>query len=205
MDTLELIGSTLGLGFTSGLRLYATVLAVGLAIHFGKLHLSHAQESLKILAEWPVIGAAGVAYLAEFFMDKIPWVDTVWDSFHTFIRPIGAVVLAATMLGSVDPALRVTVAILCGGVALASHSSKAAARVAINHSPEPFSNIAASLAGDLLAPIGVWLSFSHPLVVMAFVAIFVAIFLWLAPKVFRALSTPFVALKNFATRKDSPL
>jgi hypothetical protein len=202
MDTIDLIGSTLGIGFVSGIRLYATVLALGLAIHFGWLHLSPGQQQLSILGAWPVLTAAGIAYLAEFFTDKIPWVDSAWDSFHTLIRPLGAVVLAVSVLGSMDPVLKLTLAILCGGVAFASHSSKAAARVAINHSPEPFTNIGASLVGDILAPLGLWLSLRHPLVILVLVVIFLAGFVWLAPKIFRALSLPVAALRKL-TRKSS--
>jgi Domain of unknown function (DUF4126) len=200
MDTIDLLGSTLGIGFVSGIRLYATILALGLAIHFDKFHLNPGQEKLAILGTWPVLIAAGVACLAEFFADKIPLVDSLWDSFHTFIRPIGAVVLSASLLGSIDPTLKLVLVILAGGVALAGHSSKAAARVAINHSPEPFTNIGASLAGDLFAPAGLWLSFHHPAIVLVLVAIFLAVFAWLAPKVFRALSMPVAAFRKLVRR-----
>jgi hypothetical protein len=199
MDTIALIGSTLGVGFVSGIRLYATVLALGLAIRFGLFHLSPAQHSLGILASWPVLIAAAIAYAAEFFADKVPWIDTVWDSFHTFIRPLGAVLIAASLLGSIDPALRLTLVILTGGVALASHSAKAATRVGINHSPEPFTNIGASLAGDVFAPTALWLSFSHPLIILVCIAIFIAFFLWMAPKIFRLIRTPVNALRRVAS------
>jgi hypothetical protein len=188
MDTIGLLGSTLGLSFAAGVRLYATILAVGLAVRFGWLHLSAQQQALQVLAHPAVLIAAGVACLAEFFVDKVPWVDSLWDSFHTFIRPIGAALLAATTLGSLDPALRVVLVILCGGVAFASHSSKAATRLVANQSPEPFSNIAISLLEDGLAPLGVWLSFIHPVVVFVMVLVFLAAFLWLAPKVVRAVT-----------------
>jgi len=158
METIALIGSTMGLAFVAGVRLYATVLALGLAIRFNLLHLGTVGEPLRVLSHSAVLVAAGLAYLAEFFADKIPWVDSVWDSFHTFIRPMGAAILAADVLGDINPVLKILLIIVCGGVAFASHSSKAAARLVVNHSPEPFTNIGISLIEDAFVPFGVWLS-----------------------------------------------
>ena len=115
MDTIELIGATMGLGFLAGVRLYATILTLGLAIRFGWFHPGPMAEPLRILAEPMVLIAAGVACAIEFFADKVAWVDSIWDSFHAFIRPIGAVVVSAAVLGSFDPVLKVTLIILCGG------------------------------------------------------------------------------------------
>jgi hypothetical protein len=193
VDTIELIGSTMGLGFLAGVRLYATILTLGLAIRFGWFHPEPMAAQLRILAEPMVLIAAGVACAIEFFADKVAWVDSIWDSFHAFIRPIGAVVVSAAVLGSFDPVLKVTLIVLCGGVAFASHSSKAATRLLVNHSPEPFSNIAISLAEDALVPFGVWLSLRHPRIVLALVLTFLVVFLWAAPKVFRAVRLQFVA------------
>jgi hypothetical protein len=193
VDTIELIGSTMGLGFLAGVRLYATILTLGLAIRFGWFHPAPEAAQLRILAEPMVLIAAGVACAIEFFADKVAWVDSIWDSFHAFIRPIGAVVVSAAVLGSFDPVLKVTLIILCGGVAFASHSSKAATRLLVNHSPEPFSNIAISLAEDALVPFGVWLSLRHPQIVLGLVLAFLVVFFWLAPKVFRAVRLQFVA------------
>jgi hypothetical protein len=194
MDTIQLIGATMGLGFVAGIRLYATVLALGLAIRFGWLHPGAVGAPLEILAHPAVLTAAGVAYLAEFLADKIPWIDSVWDTFHTLIRPIGAAVLAATVLGDINPVVRLTLILLCGGVAFASHSSKAAIRLVVNHSPEPFTNIGLSLAGDVLAPFGVWLSLSHPVFVLLVVLTFLTGFVWLMPKVFRSMRLQIAAL-----------
>jgi len=194
VDAIELIGTTMGLGFVAGVRLYATILTLGLAIRFGWFHPGPIAEPLRILAEPPVLIAAGVACAIEFFADKVPWVDSIWDSFHAFIRPIGAVVVSAAVLGSVDPVLRVTLIILCGGVAFTSHSTKAATRLLVNHSPEPFSNIGISLAEDALVPFGVWLSLRHPQIVFGLVLVFLVVFIWVAPKVFRAVRLQFAGL-----------
>ena len=193
MDTIELIGATMGLGFVAGVRLYATILTLGLAIRFGWFHPGPMAADLRVLAEPVVLIAAGVACAIEFFADKVAWVDSIWDSFHAFIRPIGAVVVSAAVLGSFDPVLKVTLIILCGGVAFASHSTKAATRLLVNHSPEPFSNVAVSLAEDALVPFGVWLSLRHPRIVLGLVLAFLVVFIWAAPRVFRAVRLQFVA------------
>jgi hypothetical protein len=142
-----------------------------------------------------VLIASGAACFVEFFADKVPWVDSLWDSFHTFIRPIGAVLLASAALGNFDPAVRATLMILCGGVALASTGSKASTRLAVNHSPEPFSNIGLSLIEDALIPVGLWISLKHPEVAMALVSIFLGFFLWFAPKIFRTVRLHWIALR----------
>jgi hypothetical protein len=195
MDTLELIGSTMGLGFLAGIRLYATVFALGLAIRYGWFHPGPGAAGLMILAHPAVLIASGLACLVEFTADKVPWVDSMWDSFHTFIRPVGAVLLASAALGNFDPAVRATLMILCGGVALASTGSKASTRLAVNHSPEPFSNIVLSLLEDALIPVGMWISLKHPEIAMAFISIFLGVFLWLAPKIFRSVRLRWVALR----------
>jgi hypothetical protein len=185
METWAALGSMAGLGLTSGLRLYATVLAVGLGIRFGFLHPHAGLEHLSVLASPYVLVPAGVAYLAEFFADKIPWVDSAWDFFHTLIRPVGAAVLGAAAVGTVDRKTAVAAMLLCGSVALTSHATKAGTRFLVNHSPEPFSNIAVSFTEDGLAVAGAWLAVQHPLVMLGIVVCFLALFLWLAPKVFR--------------------
>jgi len=203
VDTLELIGSTMGMGFLAGIRLYATVFALGLAIRYGWFHPGPGAAGLMILAHPAVLIASGVACLIEFAADKVPWVDSLWDSFHTFIRPVGAVLLASAALGNFDPAVRATLMILCGGVALASTGSKASTRLAVNHSPEPFSNIALSLAEDALIPIGMWISLKHPEIAMALVSIFLGVFLWMAPKIFRSVRLRWVALRVWLGDKAS--
>lgn len=201
MDTFELIGSTMGLGFIAGLRLYATVLALGLGIRFGWIHPAGMAEPLGVLAHTAVLSVAAVAFAIEFCADKIPWVDSLWDGFHTFIRPIGAALAAAATLGTVDPLLRVVLILLCGGVAFASHSSKAATRLVVNHSPEPVSNAILSGAEDVFVPVAVWLSLSHPKFVFGLTAAFLVAFLCLAPRIFRSLRLQVVALKVWCMGK----
>jgi hypothetical protein len=194
VDTLALIGSTMGLGFLAGIRLYATVFLLGLAIRLGWFHPGAGSAELAVLAHPAVLIVSGLACLVEFAADKIPWLDSLWDSFHTFIRPIGAAVLAAAAFGHFDPVVKAVLIVICGGVALASNSSKAATRLAVNHSPEPFSNIALSLFEDALIPAGMWVSLKHPEVALGMVGVFLFLFLWLAPKIFRAVRLQLAAL-----------
>ena len=195
MDTLQVLGSAMGLGFLAGIRLYATVFALGLAIRMGWFHLSSSFQHLDVLAQTPVLAVSGLAFAIEFFADKVPWLDSVWDSIHTFIRPIGAALLGAAALGSFDPTTQWLLALLCGGVAFTGHTSKAATRLVANHSPEPFSNIALSLAEDMLVPAGLWVAFEHPLIAIGVVSAFVLLFAWLSPKIFRLLHVSWTALR----------
>ena len=194
METLGVIGSTLGLGFLAGIRLYATVFLLGIAIRLGWFHPGVGSAELMVLAHPAVLIASGLACLVEFAADKIPWLDSLWDSFHTFIRPIGAAVLAAAAFGHFDPVAKAVLIVICGGIALASNSSKAATRLAVNHSPEPFSNIGLSLLEDALIPAGMWVSLKHPEVALGLVAVFMFLFLWLAPRIFRAVRLQLAAL-----------
>jgi hypothetical protein len=200
MEAINLLGSTMGLGLVSGLNLYATVLTVGLGIRLGLITLTPETSGLAVLSNPYVLIAAGVIYLIEFFADKIPWVDSIWDSVHTFIRPLGAAVIGATAIGAVEPQTAV-IAALCAGVSLSGHSVKAGTRLLANHSPEPFSNIALSLVEDFLVVIGSWLALSHPAIMVTIVAIFLIAFIWFAPKAFRLMRVEYLAslalLKKF--------
>jgi Domain of unknown function (DUF4126) len=196
LDNLGLLGSALGLGFLAGIRLYATVLALGLAIRFHLLHLRPGMQGLEVLADWRVLVIAGVACLAEFFADKIPYLDSAWDAVHTFIRPVGAAVLAATALDGMDPALRTCLAILAGGVALTSHSGKAAARAMVNHSPEPFSNVALSFAEDAAVPVGVWLATAHPVITLSVVIVLLVLIAFFVRAAVRGLRRSFGAIRR---------
>ena len=199
MDAIHLLATTLGLGFAAGLRLYATVLGLGLAIRFHLLTLPDSARGLEVLAHPAVLIAAGAAVLIEFVSDKIPWVDSLWDSVHTIIRPVGAAVLAATAFATIDPVFRMVLVILCGGVALSSHATKAATRLAVNQSPEPFSNIALSLLGDVTAPFVLWLTATHPLITMTLVILFLCIFAWLASRIWRLLKNGVQRLRRWSS------
>src|SRR5262252_1929795 len=138
MDQLNLLAAALGLAALAGINLYLTVFATGLAIHFHWITLSPAYQSLDILGNPWIIAVAGILYFLEFFADKIPWVDSIWDAVHTVIRPIGGAFLGIQVLGHPDPVFAVIVGLLAGGTTLVAHTAKATTRLTANTSPEPF-------------------------------------------------------------------
>jgi len=200
MEAINLLGSTMGLGLMSGLNLYATVLTVGLGIRLGLITLNPETSGLAVLSSPYVLIAAGVIYLVEFFADKIPWVDSIWDGVHTLIRPLGAAVIGAAAIGVVEPRTAV-IAALCAGVSLAGHSVKAGTRLLANHSPEPFSNIGLSLIEDVLVVAGSWVALKYPAIMVVIVVVFMIAFIWFAPKAFRLVRVEYLAtlavLKKF--------
>ena len=146
MELVAALGRTLGLSFAAGINLYATVVVLGLASRFGWVELP---EQFEALDSNIVIGIAIVLYAVEFTADKLPWVDSAWDTVHTFIRPIGGALIAVVALGDASPTLEALVAILGGSVAASTHLTKTGARVAVNTSPEPVSNWILSFAEDV--------------------------------------------------------
>jgi hypothetical protein len=187
MKTLTLLGAVTGIALFAGIRLYATVLTVGLCLRYGLLSLPPELSSLAVLSHPYVLVVAGVCGAAEFLADKIPWVDSLWDALHAILRPAGAALIAFAAVGRLDPAAEVAVVLLCGGVAFSSHSAKAGARLLVNQSPEPFSNLLLSLAEDALAVAGSYSAIAHPLASLAVVAVFLALFALLARRIFRRL------------------
>ncbi|MEN6534345.1 MAG: DUF4126 domain-containing protein [Bryobacteraceae bacterium] len=187
MDTLLPLASALGLGMLAGARLYATVFALGLLVRLDWITLPAAWQQVSALADTRVLVASGIACAVEFVADKIPWVDSAWDSIHTFIRPVGAALLASTFFSNVDPVYQVLLFLLAGGVALTGHAAKAATRLAVNHSPEPFSNIVVSFAEDAAVAGGLYMLVKHPWVMAGIALGFLLLFAWLAPRIYRAL------------------
>lgn len=184
MDWLHVWGIAMGAAWLSGFRLYASVLTLGLLQHFGFASLP---GELRILGQWWVIAIAGLLCLTEFVADKFPAVDSAWDAVHTFIRIPAGAVLAAAAFGHFDARVRIVAFLLGGGIALASHATKASVRLAVNASPEPFSNIALSAAEDAG---GVGLSLLaafHPVVTLAIVAVLVIAGVFVFRKLARAL------------------
>lgn len=182
MNPLETLALALGTGFSSGLNLYATVATLGLLQRFGIIHLP---QPLQVVAHPWVLGISVALYLVEFFADKVPYVDTLWDTIHTFVRPPAAAVLAYAAAGAAPPEWRWGAALLAGGVALTSHGTKASARAAVNSSPEPFSNWALSFGEDLLAVWLSWLASVHPVATIVLVAVLVAFCAFLLFHLFR--------------------
>jgi len=188
MDTISSVALAAGLGWASGLRLYATVFALGLLAKFGYVHLPAA---LDILSHPYVIALSGTLFVVEFFADKFPLVDSVWDSIHTFIRIPGGALLAMGAIDSSDPLIATSVALLGGTLAGGTHLAKSGSRALINTSPEPFSNWMASFSEDGLVAIGLWLALAHPTLFMVFIVIFIILLFWLLPKLWRGIQMMF--------------
>jgi len=186
METLELLGVALGLASLAGINLYLTVFVSGLAIQQGWITLQPQYEQLAVLGDPIIVGVAGTLFVIEFFADKVPWVDSLWDSVHTFIRPVGGAMLAVTALGDVQPVYDVLVGLLAGGVALTTHGAKAGTRLLVNASPEPFSNIGVSFAEDATVLAGLALVHTHPVAALAVTVVAVGVTIWLAPRIFGA-------------------
>jgi hypothetical protein len=182
MNPVGILGVALGAGFSSGLNLYATVATLGLLERFGVIHLP---PSLQGLSHPVILILAGVLYVVEFFADKIPYVDTVWDAIHTFIRPPAAALLAYSAASSAPAEWRWGVALLAGGVALTSHGTKASARAAVNTLPEPFSNWALSFGEDVLAVWLTWMATVHPVATTIIAVVLVALSIYLVFHLFR--------------------
>jgi hypothetical protein len=176
MDTTQLIALAGALGWASGVRLYLVVLLTGLAGFMGWIQLP---QGLHLLAHPVVLGASGFMVFVEFFTDKIPGLDSLWDVVHTVIRIPAGAALAAGVFGA-DSGLMALVAALMGGtLAATSHAAKATTRAAINTSPEPFSNVGASLFEDGMVPAGLWLAIAHPVVFVIVLVLVLVLSVWL--------------------------
>jgi uncharacterized protein DUF4126 len=160
VELAVVLGRTIAFALAAGVNVYATVALIGLSVRFGWVDLPPQYDAF---GSDLVIGAAAVMYLLEFFADKVPYVDTLWDVVHTVIRPVGGALIAVTSLGEASPAAVSLAALLGGAVATSSHLTKASTRAVANTSPEPFSNWALSLVEDAFAFGLGYLALTHPL------------------------------------------
>lgn len=174
------ISLTMGVAWASGINLYAAILVLGLLGTTGNITLP---ATLQILTDPMVMTAAGVMYFVEFFADKMPGVDTGWDTLHTFIRIPAGALLATGAVGNVNPAVALTAAILGGGLAAGAHAVKSGSRVFINTSPEPFTNWTASIAEDVAVIGGLWAALHYPRLFLVLMIVFIGLMLWLLPKI----------------------
>jgi hypothetical protein len=193
MGTIEALSLAMGIAWTSGINLYATVAALGIA---GRSEMIQLPPELQVLTHPAVIVIACIMYVIEFFADKVPYVDSGWDVVHTFIRVPAGAILAAKSLGDMNPALELAALLAGGTVALAAHGTKATLRLAINTSPEPFSNWAASFTEDVAVLGSIWMIFNHPILMLILVASFIALVVWLVPKLLRLAKRGFQALRD---------
>jgi Domain of unknown function (DUF4126) len=171
-DTTQLFALAAALGWASGIRLYAAVFLTGLAGYLGWVPLP---AGLHVLQQPPLLFVSGTLLAVEFVADKVPWVDSLWDSVHTFIRIPAGAALAYSVFGADKASWGVMAALLGGTLAATSHTAKTTTRAAVNTSPEPFSNIALSLAGDAAVPGMLWLSHEYPFVFFVVLAVVIVI------------------------------
>ncbi len=206
MEALDQLSTTLaltmGLAWASGINLYATLFTLGYLANTGNLNLP---PDLQIVANPMVMGAAGVMYFIEFFADKIPGIDTGWDTIHTFIRIPAGAMLAAGTVGDLNPAVELAAAILGGGLAAGTHATKAGTRVLINTSPEPFTNWFASVGEDVAVIGGVWACINHPVLFLIALALFVLLMVWLLPRLWVGIKKVFRFIIRLFRREESPL
>lgn len=200
MNFISTLAIAMGASWVSGINLYAAVATLGLLSRFASLRLP---GELEVLTNWWVIGIALILFVVEFVADKIQVVDSVWDVIHTFIRIPAGAVLAATAFGEFDRSIQVIAFLLGGGLALSSHGTKAAARLAINASPEPFSNVAVSLTEDFLAIVTILLSWLLPVAVFFVIAAGLLVSFWLLPKIVRFFRKVFRKVSGFFKRSPA--
>jgi hypothetical protein len=193
MGTIELLSLAMGTAWTSGINLYATVAALGIA---RQMELIQLPQNLEVLAHPAVIAIACIMYFIEFFADKVPYLDSGWDALHTFIRVPAGAILAARALGNMNPALELAAMLAGGSIALAAHGAKATTRLAINASPEPFTNWTASVTEDIAVLGGIWMIFNHPIVMIVLVVAFIGLGVWIVPKIIRMAKRGFQALRD---------
>ena len=196
MSVIQILGLALGAAWTSGINLYATVAVLGLLQHY---NLAHLPGGLHVLDNWIIIGVALFLYCVEFVADKIPYVDTIWDAVHTFIRVPAGAVIAATATSDINPTVQVLALLLGGGLALSTHGTKATMRAAANTSPEPVTNWTLSIIEDIFALGAVVLAVLKPAAILVVILIFLLILAWILPKVVRRVRRMIRAARAFFT------
>ena len=179
MGIMEIIGIAGSVSLLAGWRLYLCIFATGLAMRMGALPLPEHLASLDVLANPWVMAIAALGATAEFFADKVMWLDSLWDSVHTLVRPIGGALLALAIVDPSDPATQVVAFLLGGGASLAAHAGKAGARGVVNASPEPVSNVMVSTAEDVATVGLLWLAYEYPVVAAVVALALLALTIWL--------------------------
>ena len=187
MNAVELIALAASTSLLAGWRLYLVTLVTGLAMKFGWIALPDQLQALDLLADNWILAVAAAGTLAEFFADKIAWVDSAWDAVHSFIRPLGGALLSLAVIDSGDPTWQVASFLLGGGAAAIAHAGKAGARTLVNASPEPFSNVVVSTGEDVATAGLLALAIANPVAAALVAACLVVLSLWLVVAARRAL------------------
>ena len=202
MNLIQVLGLAFGSAWTAGINLYATVAVLGLLQHY---KLAHLPGGLHALDNWIIIGVALALYVIEFFADKVPYVDTVWDAIHTFIRVPAGAVLAAAATSDISPTVQIVALLIGGGLALSTHGTKAAVRGTANISPEPVTNWIISIVEDIIAVGAVVLSVLHPIAILVIILIFLLVLAWILPKVVRRIKRMLLTVRAFLSGRTLPV
>lgn len=204
MGVIEILGLAGSLSLLSGWRFYLTIFATGLAMHFNIVPLPENLQMLDVLANPWVLGISALGAVAEFFADKVAWLDSIWDGLHTLVRPVGGAMLALAVVDSADPTWQVIAFLLGGGAAFASHATKASARAAVNTSPEPFSNVAVSTVEDVATGGLLVLAFANPVAALVITLILLGLAIWALWAGYRAFRRMFPKPPQFPSRTVEP-
>jgi hypothetical protein len=201
-EITRIIALTMGAAWAAGINLYAAIATLGILSVTGNMTLP---PDLQVLANPLVIGAACLMFAVEFIADKMPGVDTGWDTVHTFIRIPAGALLAAGAVGELNPAVSLAAALLGGTLAAGTHGMKAGSRLLINASPEPLTNWTASIVEDIMVIGGIWAAVTHPWVFLVLLALFILLMIWLLPKVWRGVKLLAEKIKQlFTPRQAAP-
>lgn len=201
MDTVQIIALTMGVAWASGINLYAAIFMLGYLGSTGHIVLP---PDLEVLTDPLVMLAAGVMYCVEFFADKIPGVDSLWDSVHTFIRIPAGAILAMGAVGDTSPAIELVALLLGGALAASTHATKTGSRILINTSPEPVSNWAASITEDIGVIVGLWAALYHPWIFLLALLIFIILMIWLLPRLWLGIKRVFGYVHDVFRGKYKP-
>jgi hypothetical protein len=199
-EIARIIALTMGAAWAAGINLYAAIATLGILGITGNMTLP---PDLQVLANPLVIGAACLMFAVEFVADKMPGVDTGWDTIHTFIRIPAGALLAAGAVGELNPAVSLAAALLGGTLAAGTHGIKAGSRLLINTSPEPFTNWTASIMEDFMVIAGIWTAVNHPLVFLVLLALSILLMIWLMPKIWQGLKLLAVKIKRLFTPRQA--
>ena len=200
MEAIQYIALSMGVAWASGINLYAAVFMLGYLGSTGNITLP---PDLLVVTDPLVMTAAGLMYCVEFFTDKTPGVDTAWDTIHTFIRiPLGAV-LAMSAVGETTPAVELAAFLVGGSLTAATHATKTGGRALINTSPEPITNWTTSIGEDLMVIAGIWAALVHPWLFVVFLIFFIILMIWMLPKIWRALKTLVIRVREFIQRNKN--
>jgi hypothetical protein len=200
-EITRIIALTMGSAWAAGINLYAAIATLGLLSASGNITLP---PDLQVLANPLVIGAAGLMFAVEFVADKMPGVDTGWDTLHTFVRIPAGALLAAGAVGELNPAVSLAAALLGGTLAAGTHGLKAGSRLLINASPEPLTNWTASIVEDVVVIGGIWTAVNYPWLFLALLFLFVLLMIWLLPKVWRGIKLLANRIKQLFSPRQAP-